>query len=234
MAESPEIIKNTETLTVSQRIQEFIQKNRKTLFISLIALVVILAGLIIFVTVRERTQANAISKVDGFNRRYEEIRLHIGSGEPSAIIHQVEAMALLLELGEFQNRASGFAAAWAYSISANIFTEQGQWGQAEEAWSNAAKAAGKSYFAPISFFNAAVAAEEQGRVEAAIDYYNRALGYGDIFHSEARAQFSIARLEEERNNKDAALAAYRNLMSKWPDDPVWANLAQNRILVLSE
>ena len=231
MAASPEVKTAKDDITINQKIFEFIQKNRKTLFISLITLLVILAGFIVIVTVRERTQANALSAVDAFSRRHNELRAHIRDGD---IIQQAEIMLLLAELEEFQNRASGFAAARAFSISADIFMEQENWTRAEEAWLNAARAAGRNYFAPISFFNAAVAAEELGNIQAAIEHYNRAVGFGDIFHSAPRAQFSIGRLEEERNNRAAALAAYRALLARWPFDPVWSNLAQNRIIILAE
>jgi tetratricopeptide (TPR) repeat protein len=112
--------------------------------------------------------------------------------------------------------------------------DQKNWVAAEEKWLKAAEAAPKSYLAPIAVYNAAVAAEEQGNVESAIAFYSRAAGFGDSFPAAARAQFSVGRLEESRNNKDSAVEAYRNLLAKWPNEPVWPNLAQNRLLVLSD
>jgi tetratricopeptide (TPR) repeat protein len=86
----------------------------------------------------------------------------------------------------------------------------------------------------VSFFNAAVAAEEQDNAEAAIGYYTKVLEYKDVFPEAARAQFTVGRLEESRNNREAALSAYRNVLSIWPGDPVWPNLAQSRVLALSD
>ena len=231
MTASPEIKKTNDELTFNQKVYEFVQKNRRTLFISLIAIVVILVGLIIIVTVRERMQANALSRVDEFNRRYEDLREHINGGD---LVQMAEVAILVAELADFQSRASGFPAARAFSISANIFSDQENWIGAEDAWANAARTAGGNYLAPIALFNAAVAAEEQGNVQAAIDYYASAIGFGDVFHSAARAQFAIGRLEEGRNNRDAAVGAYRNLLARWPGDPVWANLAQNRLIALGD
>jgi len=231
MAATDEAKKPGEEVTLNQRIYDFLQKNRRTLFISLIAIVVILAALIITVTVRERMQANAISQVDAFNRRYEELQPHINTAD---MMRQAETAILLIELSEFQNRASGFPSARAFAISANILTDMRSWPEAEEAWANAARAAGRTYLAPISLFNAAVAAEEQGNIQGAIDHYTRAIAFGDIFHFAPRAQFSIGRLEEQRNNRDAALAAYRVLLARWPHDSIWTNLAQNRVIILAE
>lgn len=223
-----------EDQTLSQKLIAFVQKNRKPLFIGLIALLAILAVFIIVTAVTEKTRANAISKVDALNRRYSELSSFISGEDQADVSKQGEIAVLLLELDDFVKASSGFAAARAYCISAEIYTQQKKWADAEKAWFNASKAAGRTYLSPITVFNAAIAAEEQGNIQQAIDYYNMALFYEDTFIFASRVQFSIGRLEEERNNKDAALAAYRNLISKWPEDSVWANLAQNRILVLTE
>jgi tetratricopeptide (TPR) repeat protein len=140
----------------------------------------------------------------------------------------------LEELGGFAKKNSGLAAAKAYSLSATIYDSQKKWELAEKAWAGAAAAAKKSYLAPAALYNAAVAAEEQGNDESAIGYYKKALEFGNSFIGAARAQFSVGRLEESKNNRDAALEAYRNLVSKWPSDPIWANLAHSRIIKLSE
>jgi tetratricopeptide (TPR) repeat protein len=148
---------------------------------------------------------------------------------------QSSELAVLLEdIAEFEKHNSGFAAARAYSLSAIINTDHKNWAVAEEKWVKAAEAAPKSYLAPIAIYNAAVAAEERENTETAIAYYTRAAGYGDSFPASARAQFSVGRLEESRGNKDLAIAAYRNLLAKWPDDSVWPNLAQNRLIILSD
>ena len=225
--------KNNE-LDISERIGEFIQKNRMGILIGLIAVIAVLAGFIVTNAVRGKILSNALSKVDGFNRRYEELKLFIGNDDPETLLKQAEVFVLIEELSAFEDKNSGLAAARAYDLSGNIYADQKNWAQAEEAWSLAAKAAAKSYLVPVYLYNAAVAAEEQGNTDSAIALYTRTLGYGNSFPSAARAQFSIGRLEESRNNIDAALEAYRSLLSKWPDDPVWLNLAQSRILVISE
>ena len=233
MAEKTDMQKKNDELTINERLTEFIQKNRKIILSGFAAIVIILTGFIIISVVRGNLQSKALTQVDSFQRRYDELKLFIGNEEPEAVLKQVELIVLSEELGVFANKSSGFAAARSFDISANIFADQKRWADAEEAWDKAAKAAGKSYLAPFSLYNAAVAAEEQGNTDTAIDYYTRVLEYGDSFPSAARAQFSVGRLEESRSNNDAAIEAYRNLMRRWPADPVWPNLAQSRILVLN-
>jgi len=232
--EKKERNKKTTSSVINEKLNDFVQKNRRILVLGLIVVVVILIGFIVSISVRQKIQTAAFSKLDGYSQRYEDLKSYIGSDKPDAASKQGDITTLLNDLSAFQKKNYGFAAAKAYSLSAGIYDTQKNWADAEKAWSAAAKAAPKSYLAPVSVFNAAVASEEQGNIAQAIDYYTQALTYGNEFPSAARAQFSVGRLQESQNNKDAALSAYKNLVSKWPSDPLWANLAQSRIMVLSE
>ena len=234
MATTTDAQKQEEAVTINDRVADFIQKNRKILFIGLIALVVVLAGFITFVIVRENLLERALSQVDGFSRNYEALRIEGDSDDPYMVSRMAEIAVLLVNVEGFAARNSGFAAARAYSLAANINWDLNNRDEAERAWLDAAKAAGKNYLAPVSLYNAAVAAEERGDIETAIAHYKGALEHGIVFPSAVRAQFSIGRLEESRNMKDAALEAYRNVLSNWPNDPLWPNLAQSRILALSD
>ena len=225
---------HTEETTITERLNNFLQKHRSKLFIGLISVIVILAGFIVFSTVRDKLLSEALVKVDGFNRRYETLKIFIGGDDEEALSKQGEITALLDDISAFTGKNSGFPAAKAYAISAEINWDKKNWEEAEKAWTASAEAAAKTYLAPVSMYNAAAAAEEQGNVQTAVDLYTKAINYEGDFPAAARAQFSIGRLEESRNNKTAALEAYRNLVSKWPSDPVWASLAQSRIVVLSD
>jgi len=227
-------IQSKDELTLDEKIGDFIQKNRTKLLLGLGAIVLVIAGFIIFSVVKEKSLSNALSELDSLNRRYEDLKAGITSEEEMDASQTAELAVLLADITEFENKNSGFAAARAYSISANIYMDQKNWVLAEDKWVKASKAAQKSYLAPIAIYNAAVAAEEQGNIESAITYYLKAADYGDSFPASARAQFSVGRLEESRSNKDSAIAAYRNLLAKWPNDQVWLNLAQSRLLVLAD
>jgi tetratricopeptide (TPR) repeat protein len=233
MAAKPDTLGKDE-LTLSEKIGEFIQRNRTRLFVGLCAVVLVIAGFIIVSVVREKTLSNALSRLDALTHRYDDLRPSILNEEEMSVSQLSELALLITDISEFQNRNSGFAAARAYSLNANIYMDQKKWELAEEMWLKAVEAAPKTYLAPIAIYNAAVSAEEQNNIDTAIAYYTRAAGFGDSFPSAARAQFSVGRLEESRNNKDSAIAAYRNLLANWPNDQVWPNLAQNRLLVLSD
>ena len=223
-----------EKLSISEKLNQFMQKHRMKLIIGFISLFVILIGFIAGFSISDKAKVKAFIKIDEFERRYEDLRSFISSEEPDAVSKQADINALLEDLTAFQKKNSGFAAARAYGISAGIYENQKKWAEAEKAWSDAANAAKKSYLAPVALYNAAVAAEEQGNAESAVGFYKKALDFDNSFIGAARAQFSIGRLEESRNNREAALESYRILVNKWPNDPIWSNLAHSRIIILSD
>jgi len=223
----------SDKLTLVERLNEFMQKNRRYLALGFISIVVVLLGIIVFQTINDKIQSKALSRMDEFERRYQMMKYFINDSEPLEASVQGELDSIIDELNTFKKKNYGFAAARANYLIANIYGDQKKWELAEIAWKETARIASNSYLAPIAVFNAAVAAEESGKTEAAIELYTRATNYGKNFFASPRAQFSIGRLEESRNNRQAALEAYRNLVSNWPFDVYWTNLAQSRIISLS-
>jgi len=220
---------------ITEIINEFIQKNRKLLLISLIAIIGMIIVLIAVFSIRDSMISKAFIRVDDFSRQYQSIKNRPTdnlSDEERYYLNQ-EIYLLLEDLTQFGKKNSGFAGARAYAISAEIFEEMQSWSDAENAWTNAAKTASKTYFAPVAYFNAAVAAEEQGNQRKAIELYGKALEYGDTFPAAPRAQFSIGRIQESSGDRNAAIAAYQILVSRWPQDQIWVNLAYSRILALT-
>jgi len=224
----------SDNLSTAEKINMFFQKNRKMLLFAFIGAIVVFAGFIIGITVRDSMSGRALTRADEFNRRWNELRLNAVTDEAETMEEQAELAVFLTELDGFARKTFGFAAARSYSLLGDIFAEQKNWADSEGAYLKAAKAAGKSYLAPVSFFNAAVAAEEQENIESAIEHYKRSLDFENSFPAAARAQFSIGRLEESRNNRIAALAAYATVTAKWPDEQLWANMAHSRIIALSD
>ena len=221
-------------LSFNEKLNIFMNKHRKKLLFAFSAVIVCLLAFIVTLVVRERMQANSIRQLNTFETRFQEIRPFLDIDVFGAEDRQAEIDVFLKEIEAFAAGTFGFAAARSYNIAAEIHWERSNWAAAEKAWLAAARAARRSYLAPISVFNAAAAAEEQGNIEAAIELYTRALAYGDIFLGAPRAQFAIGRLHEYLNDYNAALLAYRSLVSRWPNDPIWSNLAQSRIMLLSD
>jgi tetratricopeptide (TPR) repeat protein len=219
-------MENTEKMTLDEGINEFVRKYRKPIVISLGAIVLVLAGTVASLSLVDVLRKKAISAAEEFDRRYESLRFNISD---ESKVSEVEA--LLAELGAFAKKTSGYAGGRAWSIIAGIHADKKEWAASEAAWTSAARTASKSYLAPIAYFNAAVAAEEQGKTAEAITFYTRAITHPAAFPAAARAQFAIGRLKEPED-RDAAIEAYRAVISGWPSDAVWTSLAHSRIISL--
>jgi tetratricopeptide (TPR) repeat protein len=217
-----------EKRSLSDMLADFIRNNRREL---LIATAVILATAVVFIAgyaIRSSLREKANSAVEDFARRYEVLVIDINESEKAE-----DTQALLDELNDFAKKHSGHAGARAYSLAASIYAEQKNWALAESAWRSSAKKAGKSYLAPVSLFNAAVAAEEQGNLDQAIELYAESAAHVSDFPAAARAQFAIGRLRESQGDAQAALEAYKVIAEKWANESAWINLAQSRIILLS-
>ncbi|MDR1576377.1 MAG: tetratricopeptide repeat protein [Treponema sp.] len=223
-------MENNEKLSLVGRINAFTQKNRKPIFISLGCIVALLVILVAVFSLSDLFRKKAISRAEEFNRRYEELRFSINE-ESSA----ENVKTLLAELSSFAGKSSGYAGGRAWSIIAAIYADKKEWAESEKAWTSAAKAAAKTYLAPAAYFNAGVAAEEQGKTGEAIALYTQSISdTRSVFPGAARAQFSIGRLQESLNDTAAAIAAYRAVISGWPADAVWTSLAHSRIIALEK
>ncbi|MCL2127651.1 MAG: tetratricopeptide repeat protein [Treponema sp.] len=210
-----------------ERINEFIQKHRKPIFVSAGAIVLLLAICIAAFFIMDVVRGKAIEAVEELNTRYEALRPSINE-EYSA----EDLASLIADLEAFAKRNTGYAGGRALAIAGGIYSEKKEWAEAEAAWASAAKAAGKNYLTPVAWFNAGAAAEEQGKTEDAIAYYTSSITFPAGFAAAPRAQFSIGRLLESLNDEAAAIEAYRAVISGWPQDAVWNNLAHSRIVAL--
>jgi len=207
------------------KIVQFIQKYRTVLFIFVALLAAGVLGSVVFFSVRDQMQKKAIAVLEEYEKRIAELG-DISDAAP------LEVEALLGELNAFAPSTFGYAAAKGYALSADIYAARGEWTQAEEAWLHSAEKGAKTYLAPISLFNAAAAAEEQNKLEEALDYYSRSLAFPGIFAAANRARFNIGRIHEARQDKEAAKEAYRALIEESSDDSGWAKLAQSRLISL--
>jgi tetratricopeptide (TPR) repeat protein len=217
-----------EDLNTGERLADFIQNNRKKLIITIVSTVVLVAAVIAGLSILDILREKALEKVENFTQRYDTLIIDIN--EPSK---EAEVRTLIDELTVFAESNSAYAGARAYSLLGSIYAEQKDWVQAEKAWTGAARTASKTYLAPVSLFNAAVAAEEQGNIDQAISLYTESASYAENFPAAPRSQFSVGRLYEEQGNTQAAIDAYRRIGEKWPSASTWINLAQNRLIALT-
>jgi len=212
-------------VSFKDKINDFIQRNRKIILTVTCVIAAAFIGAVVFLAVKDTLDKKELARIDDLNRRYETVKYNTEANEG-------EADNLISELEAFAGTKSGYPAGKAWSIIAEIYSSREWWPQAEEAWLKAAKAGNNTFLAPIALFNASAAAEEQGRLEQAIDLLQQCLSHKFEFPAAPRAQFSVGRLNEQLGNFSAASESYRALLINWPDLPVWPQLARSRIATI--
>jgi len=208
---------------------EFIKRNRKGIYITMGTIIILFLGVIVYFSLNSFFQKKAIAEAEELNGKYAELHSFLGDENYSD-----EVNALLEKLNVFVKGKSQYAGARGWTIIAQIHSGREDWPKAEEAWRNAAKIGVKTYLAPAAFFNAAAAAENQGKIDEAIELLEKSVTYKFDFPTAPRAQFSIGRLNEQRGNIPAAIAAYRAVLVNWPNIETWVNLAQSRIIAIEK
>jgi tetratricopeptide (TPR) repeat protein len=227
ISEQPEKAeKNAPPAEFGQGLAEFIQRNRKTLGMLAAALLIAAAASAAAFGIREALRSRALRDVENLSRR----RGDLGGDLKNA--PEPELAGLLGDLENFAAKHSGYAGARARSLLAEIHGGREDWAAAEENWKAAAKAGAGTYLEPAALFNAAAAAEQGGKAGEALELYLGSLAHAEKFPAAPRAQFSVGRLREAQGDRGGALEAYRELLDRWPLDPVWPNLAQSRIIAL--
>ena len=210
-----------------EKINGFSQRNRKGIIIFSSAIFILLAGTIVFFSLQDVFNKKAIAEAEELNVKFQELRYFTNDDSYNAKIQ-----ALLSEIEAFAKNKSGYAAGKAWSMAAQIYSSRNEWQKAEETWLNAAKAGDNTYLGPISLFNAAAAAEEQGKIELAIELLQKSIEHKFEFPAAPRAQFSIGRLYEQLGNYPAAIESYRTVLINWQNVPVWQYLAHSRIIAI--
>jgi tetratricopeptide (TPR) repeat protein len=213
------------------KISEFVKRNRKGIYITFGLIIFLFVGAIVYLSLSSYLQKKATAEAEELNGKYADLRLLLKDEN-----YNDDVNALLEKLNVFVKGKRGYPGARGWTIIAQIYSGKEDWPKAEEAWRNAAKTGVKTYLAPAAFFNAAAAAENQGRIEEAIELLEKCVTYKFDFPAAPRAQFSIGRLNEQLGNIPEAVAAYRAILSneQWSKIETWANLAQSRIITIEE
>ena len=226
-----------EKMNTGEKIIDFIQKNRKVIFITLGILVFMFIGLIAFIYISDAVNKRDIAEIEEINDRYNKLFPGDADFYNAEDFSTADAEALLADLKTFTEKSSpifssAFASSRAWSLIGQIYSVRKDWPRAEEAWLNTARVGSKTYLGPVGFFNAAVAAEEQGKLEQAIELLQNSLSHSFEFPAAPRAQFSIGRLYEQLGNSSAAIEAYRTVLINWPGMTAFSNLARSRIIAI--
>lgn len=217
---------NDEKKPVPVIISEFLLKHRRIILSSIAAVSAVVIAIVIFFVVIEKRNASATAQIEALLEKWETSKT---DKEGQDLTDAEDAiLAELLTIADNNKRLS--SGARANLVAAELYFGRNDWTKARERYLAAADARESIYIAPLAYYNAAVCSEELADSEQAIALYNRALDH-DSFTMKSRALFNIGRIEEQRGNRDLAIASYEKLAELYPDDS-WTLLAKSRIIAL--
>ena len=147
-----------EKATFSQKINDFLTKNRVVL---VTVLAVLLCGLVItiaYITITGKNNEKAFLSVDTVLDNWETLK---SSKDQSNLSVKEDDMIATLKSVANANKNS-YAGERALNTIAEIYFSRKDWKNAQEQYIAAAKNSPKAYTNGINYFNAAVCADEQG------------------------------------------------------------------------
>lgn len=213
-----------ENQTAGKKVNSFLERNKKLFIIVGIVLVVLLVGFVVAYGVGKSTKTKDIAKLDAIT-----FTLVDDSMADDAAALEARRNAGLEDLQDLVGK-SGIVGARANMLAAELCYQLEKYDDAINYWEVTAKKAGKSYIAPIANFNLGACYEEVGKVAEASEYYKLAAD-DENFVLNTHAKFSYGRTLEAQNLYTEAVAAYKELNDKNPDDS-WAKLGKSRIIAL--
>ncbi|HNY22556.1 MAG TPA: tetratricopeptide repeat protein [Treponemataceae bacterium] len=215
-----------EKMSFAQKINDFLAKSRTVILVTLAVLVIALGAIFAYSVINDNRKEAAFESVDSVVTKWEEAR---AASDKSGLAASEDGFIASLQKVADSNKAN-FGGTRANMAMGEIYFSRKDWQNAQKNYLAAISCSPNAYTAGINYFNAGVCADELGNPEDAVKYLTKA-SECENFAMKSRALFNLGRVEEQRSNKDAALAAYGKLVEKYPDDD-WSLLAESRIIAL--
>ncbi|MFP4113193.1 MAG: tetratricopeptide repeat protein [Spirochaetales bacterium] len=209
-------------------VMNFLARHRTTMLVAIAVIAVAVVALIVVLTVQSNRNEAALTTVEDLQDEFDDWLALEDAEQPEAYD------ALSAELEQLiDDYPRTYAAARARIIDARALAQLERWQEASDRYVEVADLFPETYLAPVSLMDAAVAAEEAGNADGALELHRRIVhDYAEQSAEVPRALFSIGRILEGTDNVAEAAEAYRTLVDDYPASS-WTNLARNRIITLT-
>lgn len=213
--------------TLQQRFIEFLSSYRVVLLTVLGVIIVGILGSFLYLEIADRRATAAANLAEELQTSYQEW-VDLEGEEQESVREEIESTATEI-LDRYGNT---FAAQRSYFVLANVAYESEEYEEASTQFRTLAEEFPRSYLAPVSLFNAAVAQEQLGNPEEArSDYQQLIEEYTDSSAQAPRALFALGRLSENNQAYEEAASYYNRILDEYGDSS-WTTLARNRIIFL--
>ena len=211
-----------------ERITRFLTRYRKPILISLGVVALATVALVIVLSVQTARTEAALIAVEDLQDQFEAWEALDEEAQGAQYDGLAESAAAVVS--EYPRT---YAAVRARVLDARALAALGRYDEASSRFVEAAEARPRTYLAPVAYMDAAVAAENAGNTDRALELYRRIVDrYSGESAEVPRAVFSIGRVHEQRDEIAEAAEAYRQLIAAHPESG-WTNLARNRIIALT-
>ncbi len=226
-----EVIEMTGAEKLAAKTENFFAKNWKliTACTAVIAIVVVIVAVVSYMNVsKQNKQFNEVSKLE--QSYIALVAMDNQSAEFKTALSDLNSAADSLKAA-----ASGYPAIKADFIKglAALFAED--WKTASELFAVVEAASKGNYLAPVALVNAAVAEENLGNVDKALENYNKVWNdFGKDCPVAPKALFNVARIYEAKGDKELAKATYSQLVDAYlsTTGSEYARIAQARLITL--
>lgn len=216
--------KKAEKKTKSEKLNGFLDTNKKPLLAVLIVVIVALIGYVVFDVVSSKVTAKNLAKIEAISYELTNKSSALSTEDLTAKIKTT-----IDELTPYANKG-GVVGVRANMLCAELKYYEKDYNAAISYWESAAKKGKKSYTTPIAYYQMGVCYEMINDFAKAADCYKNAAEVKD-FKLASHAMFSYGRVLESQNNYEGAVEAYQAVYDNFEGDE-WANVAKSRILTL--
>lgn len=218
---------HTEKKSLSDRIANFIEKQRILLLGIIIAAVVIIVGMAIFTSIKQKNTETAIIKSEKMQEYYSDYSSATDDSAKKDIRSKI--VSAYDELTKKYSKTYG--AQRAYFIMANVYWEETDWANCAQTFRTLGEDFPKGYLAPVALLNSAAAYEEAGDTDQALAMYMKVIESFSSDPSAPKAYFSAARVNEVKGNNEEALRLYKEILQEYQTSN-WTKFARSRIIQL--
>jgi len=215
---------------VENTLSNFVSRNRMILIITGIALIVILVGLWIGISVSTNNAEANMGRIDELGEQYNTW----AAMDDMTSTEAVElASTLKNDLQEFAtSKSKSYPSVKASYLLGLMAFKEGSYDEAKNQFLASLEKGKDSYFAPLSLFNLAVTSEQLNDSKAALEYYQQVYDTTDGNAAQsAKALFNVGRLHEANNDTDLAKAVFQQLSDEYPNSE-YAKLAASKLVLL--
>ena len=226
-----EVVELTGAEKLAVRTENFFAKNWKliTAICGVIVIAIIIIAAVSYMNVsKQNKQFNAVAKL-------EQSYVAIAAMDNQSEDFKKALADLNSEADTLIASADGYPALKAKYLKglSALFAED--WASAAEIFEAVAVDAKGNYLAPVALVNAAVAEENNGNKDKAFENYNKVWNdYGKDCPEAAKALFNVARIYDEKGDKELAKATYSQLVDAYLNTTgsEYARIAQARLITL--